>query len=121
MLSVQNTDGRTRLWYDGRHLLLRDLHGIPVARIKGSKIYALNGQRVASWKDNNVVDLDGTVLLRGRSFGETPEPRVPPVLLPHEDLLVRPPRRPRKPWGDERGFVETLRLISRDQVRITNW
>jgi hypothetical protein len=115
MLSVQNTDGRTRLWYDGRHSLLRDLHGIPVARIKGSKIYALNGQRVASWKDKNVLDLDGTVLLRGRSFSETPEPRVPPVLLPHEDLVERPQRQG-KAWGSEQGFVETLRLISRDYV-----
>ena len=117
MLSVQNTEGRTRLWYDGRHSLLRDLRGIPVARINGNKIYALNGQRVASWKDKNVIDLNGTVLLRGRSFSEIPEPRVPPVLLPHEDLLDRP-RRQRKPWGDERGFVETLRLISRDQIGI---
>ena len=116
MISVQNTDGRTRLWYDGRHLLLRDLHGFPVARIKGSKIYALNGQRVASWKDQNVVDLDGVVLLRCRRFSEVREPRVPPVLLPHEDLLDRP-RRQRKPWGNEHGFVETLRLISCDYVR----
>lgn len=115
MLSVQNTDGRTRLWFDGRHSLLRDLHGIPVARIRGSKIYALNGQRVASWKDQNVVDLDGVVLLRCRRFSEVREPRVPPVLLPHEDLLDRP-RRQRKPWGNEHGFVETLRLISRDYV-----
>lgn len=117
MLSVQNTDGRTRLWYDGRHSLLRDLRGIPVARIKGSKIYALNGQRVASWEDQKVVDLDGTVLLRCRSFSEIPEPRVPPVLLPHEALVDRP-RDQRKPWGSEHGFVETLRLISRDQVKM---
>jgi hypothetical protein len=118
MLSVQNTDGRTRLWFDGRHSLLRDLHGIPVARIKGSKIYALNGQRVASWKDENVVDLDGTVLLRCRRFSEIPEPHVRAVLLPHGDLLERPLRQTRKPWGGERGFVETLRLISRDHVRM---
>ena len=117
MLSVQNTDGRTRLWFDGRHSVLRDLHGIPVAKIRGSKIYALNGERVAYWKDQNVVDFDGTVLLRSRRFSEIPEPRVPPVLLPHEDLLDRPRRQTRKPWGDEHGFVETLRLVSRDYVR----
>ena len=117
MLSVQNTNGRTRLWYDGRHSLLRDLHGIPVARIKGSRIYAFNGQRVASWREKAVIDLDGTVLLRARSFSEIPEPTIRAVLLPDERLLCAPRREIRKPWGGEHGFVEALRLISRDYVR----
>ena len=118
MISVQNTDGVVRFWYDGRNSLLRDVYGIPVARIKGDEIYALSGQRVAFWKKHKVVDLDGTVLLRCQTFCERPEPRSRAVLLPHEALVERAPDSIQKPWRSERGLVEALRLMGRAFVRI---
>ena len=119
MRSLHDQNGRIRLWYDGRTSFLVDLGGAPVAIVKDEVIYTLRAEPVASWKFGNVIDLDGTTLLKRGLVEDGPGPRL--VLLSEKpkgdngDISYEK----RKPWGSALAFVETLRLVSRD-YRLNN-
>ena len=109
MQSLHDQDGKTRLWFDGRHNQLLDLRGNPIAIIEGEVICDLRSEHVAFWRNGNVVDLDGRVLLRRGHRKDGPERCVLPVLDYPSDHAPRPVR---KAWGSEIAFIETLRLAS---------
>lgn len=114
MRSLHDQQGRIRLWYDGPTSFLVDLGGDPVAIIKDEVVYSLRAEPVASWKFGNVIDFDGTTLLKRGLTEDGPGPRLRPlpVNVFKSDAEIKPPMR--KPWGSELAFIETLRLISRD-------
>lgn len=114
MRSLHDQNGRIRLWFDGRTSFLVDLGGYPVAIIKGEVVYSLRAEPVASWKFGNVIDLDGTTLLKRGLAEDGPGPRLRPLRFKASNLGGEIERSMRKPWGNELAFVETLRLISRD-------
>jgi|HubBroStandDraft_2_1064218.scaffolds.fasta_scaffold556382_1 hypothetical protein len=112
MQSLHDQDGKTRLWFDGRHDQLLDLRGNPIAIIEGEVICDLRSEHVAFWRNGNVVDLDGRVLLRRGHRKDGPERCVLPVLAKRDDPSGHAPRPVRKAWGSEIAFIETLRLAS---------
>ena len=112
MRSLQDRNGKISLWY-GMNFLV-DLRGNPVAIVKDGLIYSLKAEPVASWKFGNVIDLDGTTLLK-RGFAEDgPGPRLRPLPIKISEVGAEIESSMRKPWGSELAFVETLRLVSRD-------
>jgi hypothetical protein len=112
MRSLQNQRGRIRLWYGMSFLV--DLRGNPVAIVKDEVIYSLRAEPVASWKWGNVIDLDGTTLLKSGLAEDGPGPRLRPLRVQVSKLDAEIEPSMRKPWGSELAFVETLRLVSRD-------
>jgi hypothetical protein len=112
MQSLHDHNGKTRLWFDGRYEKLLDLWGNPLATIKDGIIRNLRSEQVAFWKNSNVIDLDGSVLLRRGHRKDGPERRVLPVLAKRDDPSGYAPRPMRKAWGSEIAFIETLRLAS---------
>jgi hypothetical protein len=114
MRPLQDDRGGVRLWFDGRHSCLVDRWSNVLAVIKAELIYNRRSEPVAFWQHGNVVDLDGRVLLRRCLTYEGFEPSVPLGRIPRVDLGEALPRPSRKPWGTERAFIETLRLVSRD-------
>jgi hypothetical protein len=113
MHSLHDGDGKTRLWFDYRSDNLLDLRGNALAIVIHEMIYNLRSERVAFWKNGNVVDLDGSVLLRRGHRTDGPERHVLPELVKRHDLKGVP-RQVRKSWGSEIAFIETLRLVSLD-------
>ena len=114
MRSLHDQNGRIRLWYDGPTSFLVDLGGDPVAIIRDEVVYSLRAEPVASWKYGNVIDLDGTTLLKRGLAEDGLGPRLRPLPFKASDLGAEIEPSMRKPWGSELAFVETLRLMSRD-------
>jgi 4-fold beta-flower domain-containing protein len=112
MRSLQDRNGKIRLWYGMSFLV--DLGGNPVAIVKDGLIYSLKAEPVASWKFGNVIDLDGTTLLKNGRSDDGPGPRLVPLLVRPECAGDERGLQKRKPWGSELAFIETLRLVSRD-------
>jgi hypothetical protein len=112
MHSLDDQDGKTRLWFDPRHDHLLDLRGNPLATIQGESIRDLRLEHVAFWKNGNVIDLDGRVLLRRGYRKDGPKCHVLPVLAKRDDPSGQAQRPLRKPWRTDVAFIETLRLAS---------
>jgi hypothetical protein len=112
MHSLHDQDGKTRLWFCGRYDQLLDLRGNPIATIEGEVISNLRSEHVAFWKNGNVIDLDGSMLLRRGHRTDGPERGLLPMLVKHHDPSGGATQQVRKAWGSEIAFIETLRLVS---------
>jgi hypothetical protein len=116
--SLQDRDGKIRLWFDGRYDHLVDLRGNTLAIVKNGVVRNLRYEHVAFWRKGNVVDFDGRVLLWRGYRNDGPKHRVLPALVKCDDPSRDISRQVRKAWGSEIAFVETLRLASLEYLQI---
>jgi hypothetical protein len=99
MHSLHDRDGKTRLWFDYRSDNLLDLRGNPLAIVKGEVIHNLQSEQVAFWKNGNVIDLDGSMLLRRGYRKDGPKRCALLVLAKCDDPTDRNQGTVRKAWG----------------------